>query len=134
MSAYIKELDQGPESANWVKQAKQKEYAASDTYEDVRDRIAFDCAESLEKDLIPIWGREWLEGVILCRLYQVNLRVYTAGCIDQDPKKIGDDENYYTGEQDYPSNEHYPYTIEMALWPPHFMPVWKKEEKTDAAN
>ena len=128
LSAFIQKLDQGPDSANWFKQAKQKEYAASDTYEDVRDRIAFDCAESLEKGFIPIWPQEWLEGVILCRLYQVNLRVYTAGCIDEDSEKMGYEDNYYSGEQDYPAHEHYPHTIEMALWPPHFMPVWKKGE------
>ena len=59
--------------------------------------------------------------MILCRLYQVNIRVAAqTGCIDQDPKKIGDDENYYTGARVIRRIGHHPYTIEMALWPPHF--------------
>lgn len=125
VSAEVKRLDQGPVEANWVKKMIGKEFAAADTYEDYRDRVAFDCADILEKKLsAPVWGQEARDGVILCRIYQVNLIVYTAGCLDEDLSKMEDKGNFYSGDPKYPRGENYPNTVEMALYPGHFMPVW----------
>lgn len=126
VSTEVQKLDQGPEKDNWVKAMIEKEYAAAETYEDYRDRVAFDHAEIMEKGLpSPVWLQERRDGVILCRCYNVNLVVYGVGYIDEDIRKMEDTENFYSDEPlKYPASEKYPHIIEMALYPGHFVPVW----------
>ncbi len=58
ISDYIQNLDKGPHEDNWVKQMMQDEYIAQDTYEQYRERVAYDCEESLQRGILPVWGQE----------------------------------------------------------------------------
>lgn len=125
VSQEVQRLDQGPEEDNWVK--KFMETDLMDVYEDYRDQVAFTCDEILEKGKgSPVWGTEKRDGVILCHLYKVNLKVYSVGCMDDHPSQMENEDNFYFGEDDeYPQRQPYDRTIEIALYPGHFMPVFQ---------
>lgn len=125
VSCYVQQLDKGPDEENWVKRMIKKEYAPMDTYENYRDRVAYDADEALRRELpSAIWGQEKRDGVILCRLYQVNLKVYEVGYFDDDPSKMTDMKNYWDSDaRIYPQSEIYPHSVEIALYPGHFVPV-----------
>jgi hypothetical protein len=126
VSEEILRLDKRPNQENWVKKMMIDDYM--DTYEQYRDRVAFTCGEVLEKGwLAPIWGQEKRDGVILCQLYQVNLKVYSVGCINDHPSQMEDEENFYSGEDDFPKNQPYESTVEIALYTGHFLPVRNAE-------
>jgi hypothetical protein len=128
VSEEVKRLDQGPDEENWVKKGMRGD--SMDTYPEYRDRVAYTCSEALEQKLTsPIWGRQNRDGVILCHHYKVNLRVYSVGCIDEHPSKMEDEENFYWGEDDFPKGQPYSETIEMAIYPGHFVPVFNKDEQ-----
>lgn len=130
VSEEIHRLDQGPDEENWVRQIMHGDLM--DSYEDYRDRVAFTCEEIFTNKLkfFPIWGQEKRDGVILCHLYKVNLRVYSIGCMDEDLNQMGEDDNFYIGEDEFPSSKlPYAQTIEIALYPGHFIPVYDINEK-----
>lgn len=132
VSEEVKNLDQGPDEKNWVKKLIKEKKDTSVTYESYRDHVAFDHKDYLSHGLTsPIWGQEARDGVILCRLYKVNLKVHSVGVTDERPEELKKKENgeniFFTDDHCYPKGETYPDTIEMALYPGHFLPVWPKE-------
>lgn len=130
VSDYIIQLDRGPVDKNWVKDFFKKEFCAVDNYETYIKRIGYTHQETLDNDWpAPIWGELRREGVILCRLYKVNLKVYEVGYTDEDINKMNDLDNYWDSDPSlYPKNEKYDQTIEMALYPGHFMPIFDKQD------
>jgi hypothetical protein len=114
------------EENNWIKKMIQKEYIALDNYEVFKERVGFTCEEVLQKKWpAPIWGQQQREGVILCHIYKVNLKIYEVGYLDEDPSKMDHWDNFWESEPCiYPSNEKYNHTIEMAIYPGHFLPVF----------
>ena len=121
VSQEVHRLDKGPEEENWVK--KMMKTDPMDTYEDYRDCVAFTCDENKKIGKLPVWGQEKRDGVIICNLYQVNLKVYGAGLLDEDGS-LDDENNFYTQEDDYPNEQPYPQTVEIAIYPGHFVPVY----------
>lgn len=76
------------------------------------------------EDGIPMWGREYIEGEFLCEIFGVNLRVY--GVSQEEPK---DPLVHYV--EDFPKQPTDVFkrlkdkpTIEIALYPGHFIPVF----------
>ena len=62
ISEYIQKLDKGPDEDNWVKKMMQSEFIVMDTYEQYRDRVSYDCEESLKRGILPVWGQERRDG------------------------------------------------------------------------
>lgn len=121
----IQRLDKGPDQENWIKNMMKGDFM--DTYEDYRDRVAYSCDEMLKKGLASIiWGKEDRDGLILCHLFKVNLTVYSAGCLDEDPAKMNDADNFYSEKRDILADKPYSHTVEIALYPGHFIPVFNK--------
>lgn len=125
VSKEVKRLDQGPAEANWVKEILKGDFM--DTYEQYRDTVEYTCDEILKDkhSFYPVWGKESRDGKILSQLYKVNLKVYTIGCMDE-AGNMDDEENFYFGEDEIPSKLPYSETVEIALYPGHFVPVVDK--------
>lgn len=128
VSDYVNQLDQGPEEKNWIKKMNGKEYAEIDAYEIYKKRLDYTFEEALQKKWhLPSWANQRREGVILCRHYKVNLKIYEVGCLDDHPSKMKDVNNFWTSDPEiFPKNETYEHTIEMGLYPGHFLPVFDK--------
>lgn len=127
VSEEIQRFDKCPDEENWVK--KMMVHDPMDTYEGYRDQVMLTCGEILEKGMgAPVWGQEKRDGVILCHLFKVNLKVFSVGCIDEHPSKMEDHDNFYTSEDDYPKDQPYSRTVEISLYPDHFLPVRNKVE------
>lgn len=125
VSDEIEKMDKGPEQENWVKKSMQAD--VMDTYQAYRDNVAFTCEELLEKNSSAIvWGQEARDGLILCHRYQVNLTVYSSGCLEDDPSKMEDDENFYYEQREILKDKPYTQTIEIGLYPGHFIPIFNK--------
>lgn len=122
VSEEVSRLDQGPDEENWVKAVMKGD--TMDSYEEYRDEVAFTCDEVLKRGLAkPIWGREGRDGKILTQLYQVNLKVYFVGYLKDKLSKMDNKSNFYWGIEDIPSDLSYSQTVEIALYPGHFLPV-----------
>jgi hypothetical protein len=105
---------------NWVKQYLDHEYGNIDSYEDYLTSISDDFEQSLKKNnRAPIWGKEVIDGVILCRHFNVNLHVTEIIPItDEVPKSVDD---FVPGDNTYPHNEKYAKEIKIALYSGHFL-------------
>ncbi len=118
-------LSKGPEHENWIKKS-----GLVDDYTTYLKEVGFTYEEILKKDfpfkgIYPPWGLPNLEGVILCSIYKVNLIVHTVGCLDDHD--LNNEENFYEGLEEYPAADlPYENSIEIAIYPGHFMPVFPK--------
>jgi hypothetical protein len=127
VSDEVHRLDKGPEEKNWVKKLMTSDIM--DTYQQYLEQVAITCDEIMSQGLkfYPVWGQEKRDGLILCHLYKVNLRVYGVACADEIDK-LEDDECFCLYSEDFPDTLPYKHTVEIALYPGHFIPVHDKAD------
>lgn len=121
VSNELKKLDaENPD--NWVKKAFENRHGEIDTYESYLNYIHEDTATSLKNGRYPIWGKEAIDGLLLCQYYKVNLSVLEMVPMTDFPEAL---EDIADGDSDYPSNEtkRFEATIHMAIYPGHFLGV-----------
>ncbi|BBI17397.1 hypothetical protein [Neochlamydia sp. S13] len=118
VSEYVNTL---PSQDNWIKNSLEEEYGNIDSYESYVKGVKYNSSEAEKHGGYPIWGKSEIEGVILCHLYQVNLKVYEVG-------DGGDGvDGLWVAELEYPLSTPYDTTVELALYPGHFLPVYDKK-------
>lgn len=129
VSDYAQQLDKGDDHDNWIKKMMKGNWIG-ETYEEYLNKVSLTCEECKEKNMSsPIWGVEQRDGAILCNLFQLNLKVYAVGCIEDDIAYLDKEDNFYFISEDYPPNSKnadQKKTIEMAIYPGHFLPVFTK--------
>ncbi|MBS4170263.1 Uncharacterized protein NEOC95_000984 [Neochlamydia sp. AcF95] len=118
VSEYVNAL---PSQNNWIKDSLKEEYGNIDSYESYIKGIKHNSSEAEKNGGYPIWGKPEIDGIILCQLYHVNLKVYEVG-------DGGDGmDGLWVAELEYPLNTPYDTTVELALYPGHFLPVYDKK-------
>lgn len=118
----VKEYLENLKDTKWIEELLNVSSAKPKcSYEDFKDKVGY-AGDQID---YALWGEERIEGVILCRLYNVNLKVYEVGVYSEEASEIEKNENYWIGEDNvYPINEKYEQIVEIALYPHHFIPVF----------
>lgn len=108
------------ESAEEFKERIDSEFET--TYKELKENSIYTFDESSEAR----WGNVTLEGAILCKLHNVQMRILEVGVIDDSKGKSKDINNYWKLDGVKFKKTDAIGTIEIASYPGHFMPIIPK--------
>lgn len=129
VSDQANELHKATNGVNWINDKLRRDYAL--TYKTYLTDIQF----GSDFRVGPYWGMHGVCGRLLSDYFRVNLVVYDQAASDplshedllnaqeMDPNFV-DEIIYSEGQTDYPTNLSNPQTVEMGLYPGHYMPVF----------
>jgi len=119
VSEYVNKLKKLDPKDNWVKIAVDKEYAGIDTYEQFCMNVHLSSKEARNLERDSIWGRPYIEGVILGELYGFEL--YTIEVSLPETNDLVYDPIHIDTRQ--PKNGIFDKRLEIALYPGHFLGI-----------
>lgn len=129
VSQLANDLHKASNGQNWIKDQLRGDYSL--TYETYLTDIQF----GADFRVGPFWGIHKVCGRLLSDHFKVNLVVYDQDVSDplsgEDLRAIQENDPnfveeiiYSEGETGYPADLAYPQTVEMGLYPGHYMPVF----------